>query len=83
MPTRTRQWRRWPWNSSSRSHPWCLPRRPHVLPIERRPGDRHEPFDIEQIPWVDNGRFEILLEPFDAPDPAPAKRERRLRVWQG
>ncbi|HUB08011.1 MAG TPA: radical SAM protein [Myxococcales bacterium] len=46
--------------------------RERLVPVERAPG---QPFD--------NGRFEILLEPFDAPDPAPAKRERRLRVWQG
>ncbi|MCA1664637.1 MAG: SPASM domain-containing protein, partial [Myxococcales bacterium] len=36
---------------------------------ERAPG---EPFD--------HARFEIVLEPFDAPDPSPRRRHHRLRV---
>ena len=39
---------------------------------EAAPG---EPFD--------HGRFEIVVEPLDAPDPAPADQRSRLRVWRG
>ena len=38
---------------------------------EAAPG---EPFD--------HGRFAIVEEPFDAPDPSPPRREQRLRVWR-
>jgi hypothetical protein len=38
---------------------------------EAAPG---EPFD--------HGCFAIVEEPFDAPDPSPARREQRLRVWR-
>jgi radical SAM protein with 4Fe4S-binding SPASM domain len=46
--------------------------RERVVPIERAPG----------LPF-DNGRFAIQLEPLDAPDPQPEKRERRLKIWDG
>jgi radical SAM protein with 4Fe4S-binding SPASM domain len=46
--------------------------RERLVPRERAPG---RPFD--------NGLFELLVEPLDAPDPQPAKRERRLKVWRG
>jgi radical SAM protein with 4Fe4S-binding SPASM domain len=39
----------------------------------------------EKAPGVpfDYGRFEIILEPLEAPDPRPEKRERLLKVWAG
>ena len=39
----------------------------------------------EPAPGVpfDHARFEIVLEPFDAPDPTPLRRHDRLRVWRG
>jgi radical SAM protein with 4Fe4S-binding SPASM domain len=46
--------------------------RERLVPKERAPG---RPFD--------NGRFELVLEPFDAPDPVPARREALLKVWTG
>ena len=46
--------------------------RERLVPRERAPG---EPFD--------HGRYELVREAFDAPDPAPARREDRLRVWRG
>jgi radical SAM protein with 4Fe4S-binding SPASM domain len=44
--------------------------RERVVPVERAPG----------LPF-DNGRFTIEIEPLDAPDPQPEKRERRLKIW--
>ena len=46
--------------------------RERLVPKERAPG----------LPF-DNGRFEIVAEPLDAPDPRPAKPERLLKVWAG
>jgi radical SAM protein with 4Fe4S-binding SPASM domain len=46
--------------------------RERLVPRERAPG---EPFD--------HGRFDLVREPFDAPDPPPPRREDRLRVWRG
>jgi radical SAM protein with 4Fe4S-binding SPASM domain len=46
--------------------------RERVVPRERPPG----------LPF-DNGRFELIVEPIDAPDPRPEHRERLLKVWQG
>jgi len=46
--------------------------RERIVPVERAPG----------LPF-DNGRFAIELEPLDAPDPQPERRERRLKVWGG
>jgi radical SAM protein with 4Fe4S-binding SPASM domain len=43
--------------------------RERLVPVERAPG----------LPF-DNGRFELVTEPFDAPDPRPARRENLLRV---
>ncbi|HEX8953526.1 MAG TPA: radical SAM protein, partial [Polyangia bacterium] len=45
--------------------------RERLVPREPAPG---EPFDHAQ--------FEIVREPFDAPDPPPLRRD-RLRVWRG
>ena len=42
--------------------------RERLVPKERAPG---RPFD--------NGRFELVLEPFDPPDPVPARREALLK----
>jgi radical SAM protein with 4Fe4S-binding SPASM domain len=46
--------------------------RERLVPKERAPG---RPFD--------NGLFELIEEPLDAPDVQPEKRERLLRVWRG
>jgi len=46
--------------------------RERLAPREPAPG---EPFD--------HGRFAIVQEPFDAPDPSPARRHELLRVWRG
>ncbi len=46
--------------------------RERLVPKERAPG----------LPF-DNGRFEIVTEQLDAPDPRPAKPERLLKVWAG
>jgi radical SAM protein with 4Fe4S-binding SPASM domain len=45
--------------------------RERLVPKARAPG---RPFD--------SGLFEIVVEPFDAPDPQPLRPERRLRVWE-
>lgn len=47
-------------------------KRERLVPVERAPG---HPFD--------NGRFEIRVEPLDAPDAAPARPAHRLKVWRG
>jgi hypothetical protein len=31
----------------------------------------------------DNGRFDLVVEPLDAPDPRPARREGLLKIWPG
>jgi radical SAM protein with 4Fe4S-binding SPASM domain len=46
--------------------------RERLVPKERAPG----------LPF-DNGCFDLVVEPLDAPDPKPEKRERRLKVWRG
>lgn len=46
--------------------------RERLVPRERAPG---EPFD--------HGRYAIVVEPFDAPDPPPESRAALLRVWRG
>jgi radical SAM protein with 4Fe4S-binding SPASM domain len=48
--------------------------RERLVPKERAPG----------LPF-DNGLFDLVVEPFDAPDPnpIPEKRERLLKVWRG
>ncbi len=46
--------------------------RERLVPTERAPG---RPFD--------HGRFEIVTEPFDAPDPKPVRGAASLRVWRG
>ena len=46
--------------------------RERLVPLERAPG----------LPF-DNGRFELRVEPLDAPDPRPEKRERLLKMWTG
>lgn len=47
-------------------------RRERLVPVERAPG---QPFD--------NGRYELVEEPFDSPDPQPAEPRRRLQIWRG
>jgi radical SAM protein with 4Fe4S-binding SPASM domain len=63
------------------NNPWCHYRardfakrglRERLVPKEPAPG----------LPF-DNGRFEIAIEPIDAPDAQPHRPERRLRVWRG
>jgi radical SAM protein with 4Fe4S-binding SPASM domain len=44
--------------------------RERLVPRVRAPG----------LPF-DSARFDLLLEPLDAPDPRPARRETALRVW--
>jgi radical SAM protein with 4Fe4S-binding SPASM domain len=46
--------------------------RERLVPVERPPG----------LPF-DNGRFEIVVEPLDAPETPPDRRERLLKVWPG
>ncbi|HTY97771.1 MAG TPA: radical SAM protein [Solirubrobacteraceae bacterium] len=46
-------------------------KRERLVPAEAAPG---APFD--------NGRFDLVVEPFDAPDPQPARRAARLKVWR-
>lgn len=47
-------------------------KRERLVPRERAPGD---PFD--------NGRFEAVVEPIEAPDPRPAAPRALLQVWTG
>jgi radical SAM protein with 4Fe4S-binding SPASM domain len=47
-------------------------KRERLVPVERAPG---EPFD--------NGRFELVVEALDAPDPTPEGRAGRLKIWRG
>jgi radical SAM protein with 4Fe4S-binding SPASM domain len=63
------------------NNPWCHYRardfakrglRERLVPKDAAPG----------LPF-DNGRFELVVEPLDAPDPPPEKPGRRLRVWKG
>jgi radical SAM protein with 4Fe4S-binding SPASM domain len=46
--------------------------RERLVPKERPPG---RPFD--------GGLFDIVVEPFDAPDPTPPRGARSLKVWTG
>lgn len=45
--------------------------RERLVPKERAPG----------LPF-DNGLFDLVVEPLDAPDPKPVRRERLLQVWK-
>jgi radical SAM protein with 4Fe4S-binding SPASM domain len=47
-------------------------KRERLVPRETAPG---EPFD--------NGRFELVVEALDAPDPTPEGRAGRLKIWRG
>lgn len=44
--------------------------RERLVPISRAPG----------LPF-DSARFDLVVEPVDAPDPRPARRQSALRVW--
>jgi radical SAM protein with 4Fe4S-binding SPASM domain len=46
--------------------------RERLVPKERAPG---KPFD--------NGRFDLVIEPLDAPDAQPERPAHRLKVWSG